>query len=114
MEEIEEVLRRFEFSGVRFGLSGESCLRAVSLARREAVPGAEAAADDLVDALGLELSAVVGVLEYLLQNVSFGPAGAKLGPYARQDAYNDAVFLPFDSEPAVQVSVGLQMSYGVR
>ena len=68
----------------------------------------------LADVLGLELSGVVGVLEYPLQNVPFGPADADLDPYAGRDAYSNAAFLPFDYEPAVEVSVGLQVSYDIR
>ena len=114
VDAIEKVVRRSESFGVRFGLSEENCDRAVSLARREAVPGAEEAADDLADALDLERGEVIGALEYPLQNVPFGPPGANLDPCTEQNAYNSAALLPFDSEPEVEVSVGLQVSYRIR
>ena len=114
VDAIEEVVRRSESFGVRFGLSEENCEQAVSLARREAVPGAKAAADDLADALGLEWAGVIGALEYPLQNVPFGPTGATLDPCTGQNPYSYAALLPFDSEPEVEVSVGLQMSYRIR
>ena len=114
VDAIEEVVRRSGSFGVRFGLSEENCEQAISLARREAVPGAEAAADDLADALGLERAEVIGALEYPLQNVPFGPTGANLDPCTERNPYNYAALLPFDSEPELEVSVGLQVSYRIR
>ena len=114
VDAIEEVVRRSESFGVRFGLSEENCVRAVSLARREAVPGTEEAADDLADALELELGDVIGALEYPLQNVPFVVPGADLNPCTGQNAPRYAALLPFDSEPEVEVSVGLQVSYRIR
>ena len=114
VDAIEKVVRRSESFGVRFGLSEENCDRAVSLARREAVPGAEEAANDLADALELEMGEVIGALEYPLQNVPFGLSGARLDPCTGQNAPNYAALLPFDSEPVVEVSVGLQVSYSIR
>ena len=115
VEAIEEVVRRSESFGVRFGLSEENCVQALSLARREAVPGTEEAADDLADALGLELGEVTGALEYPLQNVGFVVPGTDLNPCTGQDLrYRYGVLLPFDSEPEVEVSVGLQVSYRIR
>ena len=114
VDAVEKVVRRSESFGVRFGLSEENCDRAVSLARREAVPGAEEAADDLADALGLEWGGVIGALEYPLLNVPFGPPSANVDPCTEQNAYNYAPLLPFDSEPEVEVSVGLQVSYRIR
>ena len=114
VDAIEKVVRRSESFGVRFGLSEENCDRAVSLARREAVPGAEKAADDLADALELERGEVIGALEYSLQNVPFGIPGAGLNPCTEQNSHRYAALLPFDSEPEVEVSVGLQVSYRIR
>ena len=111
---IEKVVRRSESSGVRFGLSEENCDRALSLARREAVPTAEQGADDLADALGLERGEVTGALEYPLQSAAFGLPGTGLDACAGQNAYPFAALLPFDSEPEVEVSVGLQVSYSIR
>ena len=118
VEAIERIVRRSESSGVRFGLSDESCDRAVSLARREAVPGAARAAADLADALDLELGEVTGALEYPLHNVPFVYPGVDLNPCtglnASDFAARFAALLPFDSEPEVEVSVGLQVSYRIR
>ena len=114
VEAIEEVVRRSESFGVRFGLSEENCNLAVSLARREAVPAAEEAADDLADALDLDRGEVIGALEYPLQNLSYGLPGGDLDPCTGQNAYRFAALLPFDSEPEVEVSVGLQVSYRIR
>ena len=47
-------------------LSQENCAGALSLARREAIPTAERAADDLAAALELDRGEVLGVLEYPL------------------------------------------------
>ena len=118
VEAIERIVRRSESSGVRFGLSNESCDQAVSLARREAVPGAEKAAHDLAGALDLELGEVTGALEYPLHNVPFVYPGVDLNPCtglnASGFAARYAALLPFDSEPEVEVSVGLQVSYRIR
>ena len=114
VDAVEEVVRRSESFGVRFGLSEENCVRAISLARREAVPGAGEAADDLADALELELGEVTGALEYPLQNVPYVVPGADLNPCTAQNDPRYGVLLPFDSEPEVKVSVGLQVSYRIR
>ena len=111
---IEKVVRRSESSGVRFSLTEESCQLAVSLARREAVPEAEAAADDLAEALGLGRGDVIGALEYPLQRLGYGPAGADVGGCAELNAGAYSPLLPFDSEAEVEISVGLQVSYGIR
>ncbi len=114
VDAIEKIVRRSESFGVRFGLSEENCDQALSLARREAVPGAEETADDLADALDLELGEVTGALEYPLQNVPFVYPGADLNPCAGGTPSRYAALLPFDSEPEVEVSVGLQVSYRIR
>ena len=114
VEEVEEVVRRSESFGVRFSLSEENCDQAVSLARREAAPGAEKAADDLADALGLRRGEVIGALEYPLQNIPFRLSGVEPDPCAGQSAYPFGTLLPFDSEPEVVVSVGLQVAYSIR
>ena len=114
VDAIEKVVRRSESFGVRFGLSEENCDQAVSLARREAVPTAEETAGDLADALHLERGEVIGVLEYPLQNVPFGLPGTALDPCTGQNDYRYSALLPFDSEPEMEVSVGLQVSYRIR
>ena len=113
VDAIEKVVRRSESFGVRFALSEESCDLALSLARREAVPAAGKAARDLADALELALGEVMGALEYPLQNVPYGlPSGDNL-VCSGQSSYTYAPLLPFDSEPEVEVSVGLQVSYRI-
>ena len=114
VEAVEEVVRRSESFGVRFSLSEENCDRAISAARREAVPAAEKAADDLSDALGLERGAIIGALEYPLQTVPYRLPGADLDPCTGQTAYPYGALLPFDSEPEVEVSVGLQVAYSIH
>ena len=111
---IEKVVRRSESSGVRFSLSEGNCERAISLARREAVPEAEAAADDLAEALGLERGEVIGALEYPLQRLTYGLPGTDVGGCAGLNAGAYSPLLRFDSEAEVEVSVGLQVSYGIR
>ena len=114
VDAVEEVVRRSESYGVRFGLSRENCDRAVSLARREAVPAAEEAVNDLADALELERGEVIGALEYPLQNLPYGLPGVGLDPCIGQNTHRFVPLLPFDSEPEVDVSVGLQVSYRIR
>ena len=91
-------MRRSEASGVRFSLSRENCDQAVSLARREAVPAAEAAANDLADALNLERGKVIGALEYSLQNLPFRVPDTDMNPCNGQNVYSFALLLPFASD----------------
>ena len=114
VEAIEEVVRRSETFGLRFSLSEANCEQAVSLARREAVPAAENAADDLADALGVERGAVNGALEYPLQWDSYRLPGSGLDPCGGDTSGFFSILLPFDSEPEVEVSVGLQVSYDLH
>lgn len=114
VEQVEEVVRRSESFGVRFGLSDENCDQAISLARREAVPAAERAADDLADALGVDRGAVNGALEYPLQNDPYRWLGADIDRCGGGATHRFGVLLPFDSEPEVEVSVGLQVSYDLH
>ncbi len=114
VDAIEKIVRRSESFGVRFGLSEENCDQALSLARREAVPRAGETAGDLADALDLELGEVIGALEYPLQNVPFVYPGADLNACTGPTPSRYAALLPFDSEPEVEVSVGLQVSYRIR
>lgn len=111
VDAVEEVVRRTESFGVRFSLSESNCEQAISLARREAVPGAEKAADDLADALGMQRGDVLGALEYPLESSRFPPFGANSGPCSGQSAFPYGALLPLDSAPEVEVSVGLQVAY---
>lgn len=114
VDQVEEVVRRSESFGVRFSLSDENCDKAISLARREAAPAAEKAADDLADALGVERGAVNGALEYPLQTDPYRWLGAALNRCGGDASHRFAALLPFDSEPEVEVSVGLQVSYDLH
>ena len=113
VEAVEEIVRHSESHGVRFTLSPENCDSARALARREAIPSAEEAAQDLANALGLELGVVAGALEYPLTPSPYGLLGGQLDPCG-QGAEPFANFAPLDSEPEVEVSVGLQVTYGIR
>ena len=114
VDQVEDVVRRSESFGVSFSLSDENCDKAISLARREAAPAAEKAADDLADALGVERGAVNGALEYPLQTDPYRWLGAASNRCGGDTSYRFAALLPFDSEPEVEVSVGLQVSYDLH
>ena len=114
VEQVEEVVRRSESFGVRFSLTDENCDQAVAQARREAVPAAEKAADDLADALGVGRGAVNGALEYPLQSDPYRILGGAPNRCGGEPSYRFAALLPFDSEPEVEVSVGLQVSYDLN
>ena len=114
VDAVESVIERVGQTGVRFGLNEESCARAVALARRQAIPTARSAADDLGDALGLQVGEVTAVLEFGLPSPFFG------GPYYGSDPCNvgsdfgSGPALPFHSEPEVEVLVAMQVSYNIR
>jgi hypothetical protein len=116
LEAVEEVIRRSETHGVVYSLTPENCDRALSQARREAIPSVEKAADDLAEALGLERGTVIGALEYPLTNFGYGfsslsgPDVHACGSLASQP-YSNLVPLDADAEPEVEVSVGLQVTY---
>ena len=114
VDAVEDIVRRSESFGVRFSLSEENCEQAVSLARREAAPAAEKAADDLADALGVDRGAVNGALEYPLQSDPYRWLGADIDRCGGGATHRFGVLLPFDSEPEVEVSVGLQVSYDLQ
>ena len=109
LDAVEDVLGRSEASGVRFSL--EDCDGALALARREAIPLAEAGADDLAQALRVNRGRVIAALEFPLNN--FGPPELLLDRCSSQlDPYS---LLPFDTaEPEIQVSVGLQITYAIE
>ena len=114
LDAVEQVIRRYESHGIIYSLSEENCEGALSLARREAIPRAEMAADDLAQALGVSRGMVIGALEYPLNtsvyraaDISDHACGAQsLSPYAN--------LASFDAEPEVEVNVGLQITYGIR
>ncbi|MYC29309.1 MAG: DUF541 domain-containing protein [Chloroflexi bacterium] len=114
VDAVESVLERVGQTGVRFGLTEESCDRAVALARRQAIPTARSAADDLGNALGIQTGEVTAVLEFGLPSPFFG------GPYYGSDPCNlggdfgSGPAQPFHTEPEVEVLVALQVSYSIR
>ena len=114
LDAVEQVIRRYESHGVIYGLSEENCEGALSLARREAIPRAERAADDLAQALGVSRGMVIGALEYPLTTSVYGLAG--ISPYACGDQASSPYpnLVPFDAEPEVDVTVGLQITYSIR
>ena len=113
LDAVESVLGRAESHGLRFGLLPENCDRALSLARREAVPGTEMAVDDLALALGVERGVVIGAVELPGAYPSFGyglPGAGDEGCSGQaSDPYSG--FASFDSEPEVEISVNLQVAY---
>ncbi len=114
LDAVEEVVRRSESHGVRYSLSAENCDRALSLARREAVPATEKAGDDLAEALGVERGTVIGALEYPPPNLEYRLPGVDIEPCAglSGDPYSGPA--PFDAEAEVEVSVNLQVTYRIR
>ncbi len=119
LDAVEAVVRRSEAHGVRYSLSAENCDRALSMARREAVPSAEKAADDWAQALGLERGAVIGAAESTPGSFyGYGPlsVGRNAGDAACNGVAADPYFgpAPFDTEAEVEVSVGLLLTYGIR
>jgi hypothetical protein len=117
LEAVEEVIRRSETHGVVYSLTPENCDRALSQARREAIPSVEKAADDLAEALGLERGTVIGALEYPLTNFGYGfsslsgPDVHACGSLTSQPYSN---LVPLDAESEVEVSVGLQVTYSIQ
>ena len=114
VDAVEEVVRRSESHGVRYTLSDENCDRALSLARRQAIPNAEKAAADLAQAFGVGVGSVTAILEYPLNGVTWNFPGfdadscgpPSVGPYAS--------LVPFDSEQELEISVGLQVTYSIQ
>ena len=113
LDAVESVLGRAESHGLRFGLLPENCDRALSLARREAVPGTEIAADDLALALGVERGVVIAAVELPGAYPSFGyglPGAGDEGCSGQaSDPYSGLA--SFDSKPEVEISVNLQVAY---
>ena len=117
LDAVEEVIRRLESHGVLYTLTEENCEKALSLARREAIPRAERAADDLAQALEVTRGAVIGALEHsLTNNLGYGYGLAGVNTYAcgaqASSPYPNVV--PFDAEAEVKVTVGLQITYSIR
>lgn len=111
---VEDVVRRYESHGVIYSLSEENCEAAISLARHEAIPNAERAADDLAQALGVSRGMIIGALEYPLIAPGFGPGGISAHACGAQLPLPYPNLVPFDAEPEVEVTVGLQITYSIR
>ena len=114
LDAVEQVIRRYESHGLIYSLSEENCEGALSLARREAIPRAERTADDLAEALGVSRGIVIGALEYPLTTSVYGLAGISAHGCGAQASSPYPNFVPFDAEPEVEVTVGLQITYSIR
>lgn len=117
VEAVTEVVRQVEFHGVRYVLSTEHCHQALALARRQAIPHAQQAADDLAEAFGIALGSVTGVREYPVNSpftqVRTNPNGCS---HQNADSYPREVadMVSFNSEQEVTVSIGLQITYSIQ
>ena len=114
LDAVEQVIRRYESYGVIYSLSEENCEGALSLARRQAIPRVERSADDLAQALGVSRGMVIGALEYPLTASVYGLAGISAHACGVQASLPYPNAVPFDAEPEVEVTVGLQITYSLR
>ena len=110
LDSVEEVLRRSENSGVRFGLSEESCNAGLALARRDAASQADKDADGLAEAIGVVRGGVVSVAEYSLGGFNYGSTSTATCDGQFQD-HN--ALLPFDAEPKIEVAVQIRIGYAI-
>ena len=110
------MLRRSENSGVRFGLSEESCNAGLALARRDAASQADKDADGLAEAIGVVEAidvvrgGVVSVVEYSLGGFNYGSTSTATCDGKFQD-HN--ALLPFDAEPKIEVAVQIRIGYAI-
>ena len=110
LDSVEEVLRRSENSGVRFGLSEESCNAGLALARRDAASQADKDADGLAEAIGVVRGGVVSVAEYSLGGFNYGSTSTEACDGQFQDPN---ALLPFDAEPKIEVAVQIRIGYAI-
>ena len=110
LDSVEEVLRRSENSGVRFGLSEESCNAGLALARRYAASQADKDADGLAEAIGVVRGGVVSVAEYSLGGFNYGSTSTATCDGQFQDLN---ALLPFDAEPKIEVAVQIRIVYAI-
>ena len=111
LDAVEDVVRRSERSGVRFGVSRQNCDQALAAARQEAITQAEGDSLDLAKALGLIRGGIIAALESPAN--SFGPGlpsldkcgGGQFHPY-------QTPLIPFDADPEVEVSLRMRITYG--
>ena len=112
LDAVEDVLRRSQASGVLFRLSEEDCAHALALARRQAIPHAQASADDLAEALGLRRGSVIGAVEFPPAGV--GPISPSFDRCVSQSNPYSLSLEPFDASREVEVSVGVQVTYAIE
>ena len=110
LDSVQEVLRRSENSGVRFGLSEESCNAGLALARRDAASQADKDADGLAEAIGVVRGGIVSVAEYSLGGFNYGSTSTATCDGQFQD-HN--ALLPFDAEPKIEVAVQIRIGYAI-
>ena len=110
LDSVEEVLRRSENSGVRFGLSEESCNAGLALARRDAASQADEDTAGLAEAIGVVRGGVVSVAEYSLGGFNYGSTSTSTCDGQFQD-HN--ALLPFDAEPKIEVAVQIRIGYAI-
>ena len=107
---VEDVLRRSESSGVRFGLSEENCNAGLALTRRDAALQTDKNADGLAEAIGVVRGGVVSVAEYSLGGFNYGLTSTEACGGQFQD-HN--ALLPFDAEPKIKVAVQIRIGYAI-
>jgi hypothetical protein len=113
VEAVESALGRSDSSGLRLGLSNESCQSAVSQARRKVIPQAQESASDLAQALGVTLGQVTGVLEYPTN--TFDPyTPNNLDRCSPPRSFGPEGLLPFDSNLNMEVPVQLQITFAME
>ena len=110
LDSVQEVLRRSENSGVRFGLSEESCNAGLALARRDAASQADKDADGLAEAIGVVRGGIVSVAEYSLGGFNYGSTSTEACDGQFQDPN---ALLPFDAEPKIEVAVQIRIGYAI-
>ena len=108
LDAVEDVLRRSQFSGVRFSLTEESCGNALALARRDAMSQIDENAEDLARAFRMVRGGGVSAVEHLLSDLRYGPSSTNRcgGPFQEPFA-----LLPFDAEPSIDVAVQVQVTF---
>ena len=112
LDAVEAVLRRSQRSGVRFSLAEANCDRALALARQEAVPQAGKNAQALAEALGVRRGDVIEGIEFLLSDFGYAPFISGCGGSEQFSPY-DVSLVPFDSEPKIEISILLQITYAI-
>lgn len=115
-ELVQDSLRqRVEELGMTYGLSETNCQAAISEARRLAIPIAQQAALDVVDAFDHELGTLVGVREYSPNSYAIvGRMKQDVCDLQINNKYLESDLTDLESDPEVDVSVGLQVTYAIQ